>query len=65
MNSLSHVDDEGRAKMVDVGSKVPQKRLARAVGAISMSAATAAWHPSGQADLAAHSPMPSSGVGQS
>jgi len=42
MNSLSHVDDEGRAKMVDVGSKVPQKRLARAVGAISMSAATAA-----------------------
>lgn len=42
MNSLSHVDDEGRAKMVDVGAKVPQRRLARATGAIAMSPATVA-----------------------
>ena len=42
MNDLSHVDDEGRAKMVDVGPKVPQRRLARASGAISMSAVTVA-----------------------
>ena len=40
MNSLSHVDDEGRAKMVDVGPKVPQRRSARATGVISMSVAT-------------------------
>ena len=42
MDDLSHVDDEGRAKMVDVGPKVPQRRLARATGTISMSAATVA-----------------------
>ena len=42
MNHLSHVDDQGRAKMVNVGSKTPQRRLARATGAISMSAATVA-----------------------
>lgn len=42
MNNLSHVDDQGRARMVDVGPKVPQRRLARATGAISMSAATVA-----------------------
>ncbi len=42
MNSLSHVDDQGRARMVDVGPKAPQRRLARASGAISMSAATVA-----------------------
>ncbi len=42
MDNLSHVDDQGRARMVDVGAKVPQRRLARARGAISISAATAA-----------------------
>ena len=42
MNNLSHVDDQGRARMVDVGPKVPQRRLARATGAISMSVATVA-----------------------
>ena len=41
MNNLSHVDDQGRAKMVDVGGKVPQRRLARATGTISISATTA------------------------
>ncbi len=41
MNNLSHVDDQGRAKMVDVGDKVPQRRLARATGTISISATTA------------------------
>ncbi len=41
MERLSHVDDEGRAKMVDVGAKVPQRRLARATGTISISATTA------------------------
>ena len=42
MNNLSHVDGEGRAKMVDVGAKAPQRRLARATGTITMSPATAA-----------------------
>ena len=41
MNNLSHVDDQGRARMVDVGGKVPQRRLARATGTISISATTA------------------------
>ncbi len=41
MGNLSHVDDQGRARMVDVGAKVPQRRLARATGAISISATTA------------------------
>ncbi len=41
MNDLSHVDDQGRARMVDVGDKVPQRRLARATGTISISATTA------------------------
>lgn len=38
MSSLSHTDDNGRARMVDVGAKPPQKRRARAAGAIAMSA---------------------------
>ena len=42
MKRLSHVDDEGRARMVDVGGKVPQRRLARAAGSIRMSEATVA-----------------------
>lgn len=41
MNNLSHVDEEGRARMVDVGAKVPQRRLARASGSITLSPATA------------------------
>ena len=42
MSDLSHVDDQGRAKMIDVGAKVPQRRLARATGMITMSPATVA-----------------------
>jgi len=34
MTGLSHVDDEGRARMVDVGGKPPQRRRARARGQI-------------------------------
>lgn len=37
---LSHVDDKGNARMVDVGGKRIQKRTARASGLIQMSAAT-------------------------
>jgi molybdenum cofactor biosynthesis protein MoaC len=38
---LSHVDARGRARMVDVGSKPPTERLARARGRVYMRAA--AW----------------------
>ena len=38
-DSLSHVDDAGAARMVDVGAKPDTERLARAEGAIRMSAA--------------------------
>ena len=40
MKELSHVDDKGRARMVDVGHKTPQRRTARATGTISMAAST-------------------------
>jgi cyclic pyranopterin phosphate synthase len=40
MNELSHVDEQGRARMVDVGSKTPQRRIARASGCIELAAAT-------------------------
>ena len=40
MKELSHVDDKGRARMVDVGHKTPQRRIARATGTISMAAST-------------------------
>ncbi len=40
MNELSHVDEKGRAKMVDVGAKTPQFRRARAAGTIELAAAT-------------------------
>jgi cyclic pyranopterin monophosphate synthase len=33
---FSHVDDQGRAKMVDVGDKIPQRRIARAAGLIRL-----------------------------
>ena len=36
MKRLSHTDDEGRAKMVDVGGKTPQRRRARAAGKIEL-----------------------------
>jgi len=36
--NLSHTDRDGRARMVDVGHKVPQRRRATATGQISLSA---------------------------
>lgn len=39
---MSHIDDEGRARMVDVSDKPPVRRLARARGRIEMADATAA-----------------------
>ncbi|MGB2823688.1 MAG: cyclic pyranopterin monophosphate synthase MoaC [Phycisphaerae bacterium] len=40
MDELTHVDDAGRARMVDVGGKTPQRRTARAEGSISLAADT-------------------------
>ena len=40
MDDLSHVDEQGRARMVDVGGKTPQSRIARAAGTIELAAAT-------------------------
>ena len=37
--SLSHLDDEGRARMVDVSGKAVTQRTARAEGAVKMSKA--------------------------
>lgn len=42
MKGLSHVDRDGGARMVDVGGKTPQRRIARARGRIRLSAATRA-----------------------
>ena len=36
MSDLSHIDDEGRAKMVDVSDKPVTARMARATGSIRM-----------------------------
>ncbi len=40
MEGLSHVDDAGRARMVDVGDKPVQRRTARASGVIKMAVET-------------------------
>ena len=40
MSTFSHLDPEGQPRMVDVGHKKPQRRLARATGAIQLNAAT-------------------------
>ena len=37
MSDLTHIDAEGRARMVDVGAKAETPRTARAEGSISMS----------------------------
>ena len=42
MKDLSHLDDAGRARMVDVGAKTESARTARAEGSIKMSAETLA-----------------------
>lgn len=36
MGKLSHVDDKGKANMVDVGAKDDQKRVAKATGHINL-----------------------------
>ncbi len=36
MSKLSHVDDKGKANMVDVGAKADQKRIAKATGHITL-----------------------------
>jgi len=38
MNKLTHLDEHGRARMVDVGGKQPSTRSATAAGRITMSA---------------------------
>jgi len=40
MDTLSHVDDEGRARMVDVSHKPAQRRIARASGRIQLAPST-------------------------
>lgn len=42
MDKLSHVDETGRARMVDVSGKQPQRRTARASGRIDLAPATVA-----------------------
>jgi cyclic pyranopterin phosphate synthase len=44
---LTHLDDEGRARMVDVGAKPQTERVARARARLRMSPATAALVESG------------------
>ena len=40
MDDFSHVDEDGRASMVDIGGKIPQRRTARASGRIDLAPAT-------------------------
>jgi cyclic pyranopterin phosphate synthase len=49
MSKLTHMDDEGRARMVDVSDKAATAREAVAEGFVSMAAETLALAVSGQA----------------
>ena len=49
-NSLTHFDQNGQARMVDVADKSETKRIARASGCIRMQAATLQIISSGAAD---------------
>ncbi len=40
MKEFTHLDDQGAARMVDVGAKTPQRRTARAEGSIELSSGT-------------------------
>jgi len=40
MKEFTHLDDQGRVRMVDVGNKVPTKRIAVARGSITMDPST-------------------------
>jgi cyclic pyranopterin phosphate synthase len=42
MNKLTHLDEQGKARMVDVGGKADSRRVAVAEGQIAMSAAALA-----------------------
>lgn len=42
MNELTHIDSQGQARMVDVGHKKPQRRIAKASGSIIMQPETLA-----------------------
>ena len=46
--ALSHLDREGRLRMVDVGGKAPTVRTARAAGAVTMSSAVVELLRSGE-----------------
>jgi cyclic pyranopterin phosphate synthase len=46
-DELSHIDEEGRARMVDVGAKPDTERIATARGRITMQPATLALIQSG------------------
>jgi len=35
MSSLTHLDDDGRARMIDVGAKPVTRRVARAAGRLT------------------------------
>ena len=48
MSRLTHLDDDGRARMVDVSDKAPTAREAVAQGFVRMSAATLALALSGE-----------------
>src|ERR671923_2752919 len=48
-DDLSHLDEQGRARMVDVGAKRESKRRARACAVVRMSSETAAAVESGNA----------------
>ena len=49
MSELSHLDESGRARMVDVGDKEPTERRAVARGVVRMAPATAAMVEGGDA----------------
>ena len=40
MNKLTHTDTEGKAVMVDIGTKIIQQRVARAAGSIKLTPGT-------------------------
>lgn len=42
MGELTHINEQGRARMVDVGDKVPTQRVARAAGFVRMAPSTVA-----------------------
>jgi cyclic pyranopterin phosphate synthase len=46
---LTHIDEQGRARMVDVGAKDPRERVARARARVRMSSETAAVVQAGDA----------------